>query len=92
MAYTKPSTLTINIPTPKRLDPYRFVMGDFIKALQPTQNEAVVLESIMAVSYLRAHSMVPIDEELDWAERCLLYAENVQRREQIAQNITAQVA
>jgi hypothetical protein len=79
--FKDPLKVLITIPDPKRLDAYSFYLGDFIKALNPTPNEAEVLLATIMAALLRKSFLFSTQDELVHAKRAYNYATLVNRRE-----------
>lgn len=81
--FSNPVDIVIHISDPKRLEPYSFTIGDFIHALQPTSNEAVVLECVLTVSLMRKMAWFAMPQEKAWAAKGLDYAKMIAKREKL---------
>lgn len=59
--------IVIDVPDPKRLDPYSFKIKDLMAALSNFYNDQSLIEAALVTSYIRKKSWVPHPKELDWA-------------------------
>ena len=73
----------ISIPDPKRLDPYSFYLDDFIKSLNPTKYESIVLKNILTLSLMRSQFLFPRFEEVMLATETVTYAELLEKGEKL---------
>lgn len=79
-----PGYINLNIPDPKRLDPYCFVIDDLTAALGATENESIVITNIIAISLMRKkHRWLLHPNELNLAEEMLERAKVIEQREKI---------
>ena len=85
------SETIIKILDPKRLDPYSFKIGDFVKALDTTPYESSALTKVMMISIMRKSFPQAQIDELSLADKLLFAAEKIELRERLGHKTESDV-
>ena len=81
--FSDPDSLVVDVPDPKRLDPYSFILGDMIDALEPTPTEANIIRGILVTAMMRQIVGPPRKDEIFWATQAQEYSLEIEKRERV---------